>query len=682
MDYLVARIEALVSLVNEVVELASDRGLATPWRAAHRERLRAHRQHIAALAERDAAGTTLGSLALRCDLDVMDEDILVLALAVSLDRTVGRSLGLIQQSFSGGAPTVDVVVSLLTDDLAGRLRALTRFSTGPLAVHGLISLTSGRGATDLIARQVHVPAHVQRELLGDRAAPLSVAFASIVEPRWSFHDIAINEEDRANLLGVLTSAPLLASRTGHSGPQLILLTGTSGTGKTSLAHACAAAVQRKLLRVDTQGLLARGGDINAALRELLVETKLSGALLFFDECELLFATRLQGNRHLQPLLDNLDTIDDAVLLATGLEGMLDPSVHRRIALRLNLGVPSPSLREWIWHHKLSPQVSADDGLDIAFLAEKYEFNGAQIDAAARYALAQALARDTDALDLAVTDQDLEDGAEAQMRHHLEQLAVQSTTHLKLEDVVLPEDLLGVIRSVIAAARNRRRIFEEWGFGERLTTGRGLAMLFRGESGTGKTLTAETLGAELAMPLYRVAIPRIVSKYIGETEENLEKAFKEAQVAGAILLFDEADAIFTKRVDVGTATDRYSNMEVNLLLQELERFEGIVILTTNLDAAIDDAFDRRLNYKLDFPFPTAELRRRIWSRHLPPKAPIDLDDDELSYLADHFELSGGSIKNVVLRAAYAAAERGSTLNVENLEAASIQEYRELGKLVRS
>jgi SpoVK/Ycf46/Vps4 family AAA+-type ATPase len=437
-----------------------------------------------------------------------------------------------------------------------------------------------------------------------------------------------------------------------------------------------------LLRVDTQGLMARGGDIATAVRELLVETKLAKALLFFDDCEILFATRLQGNRHLQQLLAGLDSVDDAVILATQLDGMLDPSVYRRVAFRVSLTIPSPSLREKLWRLKLGTKVSTLAELDIAFLAEKYEFNGSQIGVAARLALAQAVAREPEGDALSVTDQDLEHGAEALMLHHLEQLAVKSVSHLRLEDVVLPDTLMGLIRSILAAVRNRRRIFEEWGFGERLITGRGLAMLFRGESGTGKTLTAEVLGSELAMPLYRVAIPRIVSKYIGETEQNLEKAFKEAQVAGAILLFDEADAIFSKRVDVGTATDRYSNMEVNLLLQELERFEGIVILTTNLDAAIDDAFDRRLNYKLDFPFPTPDLRRRIWARHLPPKAPVELSDDELDYLAETFELSGGSIKNVALRAAYSAAEAGSTMNVENLEAASVQEYRELGKLVRS
>jgi SpoVK/Ycf46/Vps4 family AAA+-type ATPase len=326
----------------------------------------------------------------------------------------------------------------------------------------------------------------------------------------------------------------------------------------------------------------------------------------------------------------------------------------------------------LWHDALG--VDANDALDIPFVAEKYEFTGGQIQTAAR--VATALGRGT------LTADHIHDAAKGQLRHHLDQLAVRSLNHLTLHDVILPEDLKTTLNSIVAAVRNRRRIFEDWGFAERLTTGKGIAMLFRGESGTGKTLSAEVLGSTLAMPIYRVAIPRIVSKYIGETEQNLEKAFREAQVASAILLFDEADAIFTKRVEVSSATDRYSNMEVNLLLQELERFEGVVILTTNLEAAIDDAFERRLNYKLDFPFPKAEHRREIWRRLLPAKAPVVLNEDDLAYLAERFELSGGSIKNAVLRAAYSAAETDADIGIDLLEGACVQEYRELGKLISS
>jgi SpoVK/Ycf46/Vps4 family AAA+-type ATPase len=233
--------------------------------------------------------------------------------------------------------------------------------------------------------------------------------------------------------------------------------------------------------------------------------------------------------------------------------------------------------------------------------------------------------------------------------------------------------------LIASVRNRRTIFEEWGFGEKITKGRGICALFRGDSGTGKTLSAEIIANELGMTLYRVRIPAIISKYVGETEKNLEKCFREAAASGALLLFDEADSIFSKRTEVKDSNDRYANMEVNLLLQEVERFEGVVILTTNLDAAIDDAFERRLNHKIDFPFPEARYRARIWKRLLPANAPL-ANDIDFEILGKDLELSGGCIKNSVIRAAYRAAERKIPIDMDLLEAAGIQEYREMGKLV--
>ena len=236
-----------------------------------------------------------------------------------------------------------------------------------------------------------------------------------------------------------------------------------------------------------------------------------------------------------------------------------------------------------------------------------------------------------------------------------------------------------IRSLIASVRNRRLIFEEWGFGARITKGRGICALFRGDSGTGKTLSAEIIANELGMTLYRVRIPAIISKYVGETEKNLEKCFREAAASGALLLFDEADSIFSKRTEVKDSNDRYSNMEVNLLLQEVERFEGVVILTTNLDAAIDDAFERRLNHKIDFPFPEPRYRSLIWKRLLPATAPLAKDID-FEILGKDLELSGGCIKNSVVRAAYIAAERNVPIDMDLLEAAGLQEYREMGKLV--
>ncbi len=677
LSYLIARLEALRELAGLACRASplDPRDPRADWQSDHAPRLEAHRARAGALV---AAGP-LAALSARCGLTPLDEDILLLSLAPSIDRSFGRLMAQLRRGFSAERPDVDLVLSLLTADLGARLAALARLEPeAPLRRWGLVVLREGRGATSLMSHELETPARVQRELLG--AARLSQRGQGwrASPPERGFEDVMMPEEDRERLTTLLDACARQPGLT--RGASLVLLTGPSGTGKTALAHGIAARQGRPLLTVDALSLSSRVADPAAAIEEILTEARLSNAALFFDDCEMLFASRLQGNRGLSALLDALDELDDLVLLATWIEDMLDPAVQRRVLLRVALSFPSPRQRRALWERALRQAPEHAETLDLDFVAEKYEFTGGQIEVAATMAAAFALARAQAGASAHLNADDIDRAARSQLRHHLSQLAVRTVNHLTLRDIILPDALSATLRSIIAAVRNRRRIFEDWGFGERLTTGKGLAMLFRGESGTGKTLAAEILASELAMPIYRVAIPRIVSKYIGETEQNLEKAFREAQLAQAILLFDEADAIFTRRVEVSSATDRYSNMEVNLLLQELERFEGVVMLTTNLDAAIDDAFDRRLNYKLDFPFPEAQNRHLIWRRLLPDKAPLVLEEGDLVYLAERFDLSGGSIKNVVLRAAYSAAEQSRSIDIDLLEEAAVQEYKELGKLI--
>ena len=657
-SYLLARLGAVRELIDAAVAGGTDPlDLGSDWQVDHADRVRAHR---ARPRPEDAAHDPLFLLRAECGLDAFEEDVLLIALGPSLDRSFGRALGTLRRAMAGDRPDLDLALALLTVDLPDRLARLSHFEpSAPLMRHGLLSMRPRRGNDDVLAQQMSVPARVQRRLLGVPLA--SEAQGTVTAPQRTLEDVSIPEDDEAQLRAILNSPPADGG--------FILLAGPAGSGKSVLAEGIASHLGRAFLPIDCLQVSARMPDLDATLAEILVEARSSAATVCLDDAERLLAHRLQGNPALRTTLARLVGSGEVIVLTTQNEELMDPSIHRHVLLRMGLGFPSVSQRERLWERALG---STDEALDLAFIAERYEFTGAQIEVAARVAIAAAGG--------VVTPAHIHDAAKAQLQHHLAQLAVRSITHLTLDDVILPADLKRTLYSVVAAVRNRRRIFEDWGFGERLTTGKGLALLFRGESGTGKTLSAEILASHLAMPIYRVAIPRIVSKYIGETEQNLEKAFREAQVAGAILLFDEADAIFTKRVEVSSATDRYSNMEVNLLLQELERFEGVVILTTNLDAAIDDAFDRRLNYKLDFPFPTQEHRREIWRKLLPPSAPVVLAEVELEYLAERFELSGGSIKNVVLRAAYGAAEADTDIGIDLLEGAAIQEYRELGKLI--
>jgi hypothetical protein len=272
-----------------------------------------------------------------------------------------------------------------------------------------------------------------------------------------------------------------------------------------------------------------------------------------------------------------------------------------------------------------------------------------------------------------------DGLVRQHRQH--RLADVATRVLRLgawPDLVLPPEILDSLREFVGRIRHRRRVLEEWGFDRVTASARGLTALLEGAPGTGKTLIAGVLARELGGDLYRIDLGRVLSKWIGETERNLGAAFDAAEDGQTILLFDEADSLFARRTEVRSANDRHANAEINYLLQRLDSFEGIAILTTNHGAAIDPAFKRRLSMRIAIPVPDASAREELWRVHLPTRLPRAGSLD-LAKLARRFSLSGGHIRNAALRAAYLSAEEGTPLTQDLLERAVRLEYQDAGRI---
>ena len=266
------------------------------------------------------------------------------------------------------------------------------------------------------------------------------------------------------------------------------------------------------------------------------------------------------------------------------------------------------------------------------------------------------------------------------RHQLGTLAEISVSDVPLAGVVLPASAKSQVDEILAYANNLNNVLDVWGFRKRSPYGNALSALFAGPPGTGKTLLANALANELGKVLYRVDLSRIVDKYIGETEKNLGKIFDEAAKAQAIILFDEADSLFAKRTEVKSSNDRYANLEINYLLQKLESYNGITILTTNLSKSIDEAFRRRLRFIIDFPMPDVPARVELWKRMIPPNAPV-ADDIRWQWLARTYEMSGGYIRNAVLKAAITASAAGKPISMEHLAKAAGDEARSMGKLMR-
>jgi SpoVK/Ycf46/Vps4 family AAA+-type ATPase len=273
--------------------------------------------------------------------------------------------------------------------------------------------------------------------------------------------------------------------------------------------------------------------------------------------------------------------------------------------------------------------------------------------------------------------DLFAAARSQCGHDFATLAKKIEPVYRWKDIVLPDDTLAQLREVCQRVAHRHRVLDEWGFDRKLSAGKGINALFAGPSGTGKTMAAEVIANELGLDLYRIDLSQVVSKYIGETEKNLDRIFTAAENANAIPFFDEADALFGKRSEVRDSHDRYANIEISYLLQKMEQYEGLAILATNLRQNLDESIVRRLAFTVQFPFPDETHRRRIWAGIWPTEAPLS-DEIDLDFLARQFKLSGGNIKNIALAAAFLAAEDGGEITMAHLIRATRREYQKLGK----
>jgi hypothetical protein len=322
----------------------------------------------------------------------------------------------------------------------------------------------------------------------------------------------------------------------------------------------------------------------------------------------------------------------------------------------------------LWHNAFE---MPGEGVDE--VAAKFSLTAGQIARAGRDAARRSKLRGADR----ISEEDLHHAARNQAGSGLLRLATRVELSFGWDDLVLPQHLIAQLHEICTHVRHREKVYHQWGFSSRLGPARGIAALFAGPSGTGKTMSAGVLARELGLELYRIDLATVVSKYIGETEKNLSRIFEEAEDSNAILLFDEADALFGKRSEVKDAHDRYANLEVAYLLQRMETYSGVAILATNLAANLDEAFARRMAHLVEFPFPDASLRERLWRKSIPARAPLSTTVN-FTMLANQFHISGGNIRNITLAAAFLASEQDCAIGMEQLIRAIARELEKIGR----
>ncbi|MFJ1746520.1 ATP-binding protein [Streptomyces sp. NPDC088116] len=637
--------------------------------------------------DRPRAGDRLHRLALRLGLTELDTAALLIALAPDLDRGFEPLYGYLNDDVSRRRATVGLVLDVCGLP-AAHAAARDRFHlSAPLPSLGLLIVEEPE--RPFLSRSLRVPDRLVAHLLGDET--LDAALDGHLRPLPALSDGTTAGE--GGPLAHRLAEHLIPHRTSRADPTrptgqdlaaapltVYLRENREGDGLLCAATALRAAGYGALHYAPVSAGYGdgheAGGEAGAGLddhatglprpaphgpvRELLREARLRGCGIVVSELP----------ERPGPLIRAL-SVRDVPVLFTGTRPY-DPQWSDGDPLVLEVDrLPLGGVE--VWSAALGIGPADDPGFDLAATVAPYHLGGERIRRAARSALKLAA---FEGIPLAASH--LRRAARQLSASGLEQHARRIRPDVGWDDLVLPDEPLGHLRELALRARHRDRVLGEWRLSAGGGRGHGVLALFAGESGTGKTLSAEVVAADLGLDLYVVQLSSVVDKYVGETEKNLERVFTEADRTDAVLLFDEADAVFGKRSEVKGSHDRYANMESAYLLQRLEAFDGIALLTTNLRANIDDAFTRRLDLVVDFPFPDAGQRLALWRHslvHVPCEEGIDLGP-----CAREFELAGGSIRSAVVTAAYAAADRGEPVTGADLLAGARREYRKAGRLV--
>jgi hypothetical protein len=477
----------------------------------------------------------------------------------------------------------------------------------------------------------------------------------ILEPVPAPPELPPSQEKAARRIAALwASAPQ-----GSDWPAIQLVGEAPAVKRPVAARACAA------MGLGLHALRAANVPPGADERETFLrlwgrEAVLSRQVLLLD------AEELEGPERAR-VLALLERIPGLVLAAARepLAGLRRPEV------RLDVRRPDPDEQRTLWRAHLGGWSSSLNGR-VESLVAHFSLSADSIRSACAQAIGEisSEAESDEALGELVWD-----ACRAQARSRLDDLAQRIELSAGWEDLILPEPQRQLLAQIAGQVRQRPRVYDAWGFGGAGIRGLGISALFAGPSGTGKTMAAEVLARELRLDLYRIDLSQVVSKYIGETEKNLRRVFDAAEGGGSILLFDEADALFGKRSEVKDSHDRYANIEVSYLLQRMESYRGLAILTTNVKSALDPAFLRRLRFVVSFPFPDAAQREEIWRRIFPSRTPTEgLEAGRLARL----NVAGGTIRNIALHAAFLAAEADEPVRMAHVLCAARGEYAKLEK----
>jgi AAA+ superfamily predicted ATPase len=620
----------------------------------------------------------LPSLAQLFALSAFELQTLVICLAPELHRKYDTLYAYVQDDITRKKPSVDLVLELLCDSEASRWQARTVFSDhAPLFRAGLLHRSddpqSPSGSSGL-AQFLKLDQRILNYILGNNALDGRLdGLVTLLSPLPTLEQVLVEPTLKMQVLHFIHRH--FAEPAAPRPPMVLYFRGPYGSGQRDLALGLCGQWDRSLICLDMERLLAQEAAAERLLRLVGREGLLQGAALFVDHVDAVWHEEGK-TKAIMKRLAQVVAEDGWLTFLSGekpwsQQGLFGQAVFHAFALP----VPAVPERQATWERVLADLMPHADMAWAGPLANQFRLTPGQIHDAVAWAAHTCVMRGA-SQDMTLAD--LCAGCRSQSNRKLAELAQHINPRYGWEDIVLPQDKLVQLREICSHVAHRYQVFGDWGFDRKLSHGKGLSVLFAGPSGTGKTMAAEIMAHALQVDLYKIDLSGIISKYIGETEKNLARIFQEAESSNAVLFFDEADAVFGKRTKISDAHDRYANIETSYLLQKMEEYEGVVILATNLRENMDDAFTRRMRFIVEFPFPDAASRQEIWQRHFPDEAPV-MPDLDYAWLAKQFQITGGNIKNIVLSAAFFAAEDGGRIGMEHVLSGARREFEKIGKL---
>lgn len=579
-------------------------------------------------------------------LTPFERDLLVMCAGAEIDPEFGRLCAAAQQNPQIPYPTFNLALAVLADP---HWSALT--PAGPLRRWRLIAEGNGE---PLMTSPLRVDERALHYLVG--ATYLDERLQGVIELVPSPTRLPPSYRPHAERI-----IDLWVDRQDDC--PIVHLCGDVRGDRRMLAATACAAMGLQLHRLRASDIPSSSNERETLLRLWQRESILSRSALLLDcdDCE---PPAIRNAHSFVERLDGLVFITGSAWVTGGTWA----EAIRAPVVRIDISRPPADEQRALWQAALGPLAERLNGqLDAIVTQFRLDADGIQT---ASRAINETHASEPEAIGPALWDL-----CRGLARTSLDSLADRIDARARWDDLILPDDQQQTLREVVAHVRQRMTVYEAWGFAAQSARGLGISALFCGPSGTGKTLAAEVLARELRLDLYRIDLSQVVSKYIGETEKSLRRVFDAAEHSGAVLLFDEADALFGKRGEVHDSHDRYANIEVSYLLQRMESYRGLAILTTNRRSALDAAFMRRLRFVVAFPFPDAAQRARIWERIFPAETPTEgLDVQKLARL----NVAGGNIRNIALNAAFLAADLGEPVRMSHLLRTARSECAKLEK----